>query len=249
MQLQVEYVRGRLATPPVVLLPGLFAGAWVWKPTWDHLTALGYSVLQVLEPFALIDPGSQGIEVLGQLLIDALEAHAIPRAILCGNSLGGLVALDLASRHAARVAATVVSGCPGLGETVNLGLNPRRAMSPDEAERIASLLFYDRSAIPDGTIEKSSCLAGDRRSAMNILRYASAIRKYDVRQCLPQVQCEVLLIWGEHDRIAPPDEWERNLRLIARPQWHKLARCGHSPMLEAPSRFNAILSSFLAQQP
>jgi hypothetical protein len=43
-----------LPAPPVVLLPGLFAGAWIWKPAWDHLAALGYSVLQVVEPFAAL---------------------------------------------------------------------------------------------------------------------------------------------------------------------------------------------------
>jgi hypothetical protein len=34
----------------LVLQPGLFAGAWIWKPAWDHLSAIGYSEL-----FAALD--------------------------------------------------------------------------------------------------------------------------------------------------------------------------------------------------
>ena len=51
----VEYVRGRRAASPIVLLPGLFAGGWIWKPTRDFLIADGFSVATLSEPFAALD--------------------------------------------------------------------------------------------------------------------------------------------------------------------------------------------------
>jgi len=242
----IEYVRGWLPAPPVVLLPGLFAGGWIWKSCWDHLTGLGYSVLQVVEPFAAFHTKVASIESLRETLIAVLNERAISRAILCGNSLGGLVALDIARHHPDLVDSLVISGCPGFGETANLGLRHGGDMSRQNADSIADQLFYDRSAISDEMIERSYAIATDRRCAVNMLRYVLAIRKYDLRECLARIRCAVSLVWGEHDRIAPVEDWEQNLHLIASASLRKLACCGHSPMLEKPAEFNAILTEFLA---
>jgi 2-hydroxy-6-oxonona-2,4-dienedioate hydrolase len=248
MQERIEYVRGWLPAPPMVLLPGLFAGAWIWKPVWDRLSAMGYSVLQVVEPFAALDTKIASIDVLRQMLIGALDEREIARAVVCGNSLGGLVALDTARHHPDRVQAVAISGCPGLGETANLGLRHSGDMSRKNADRIADRLFFDRSAISAETIERCYAIARDRRCASNMLRYVLATRKYDVRECLREIQCEVLMIWGEQDRIAPVEDWERNLHLIGRASLHKVACCGHSPMIEKPAEFNAILTQFMRER-
>ncbi len=248
MRERIEYVRGWLPARPVVLLPGLFAGAWIWKPASDHLSAIGYSVLKLSDPFAVLDTKTASIDLLRQMLIGVLDEHEISRAVLCGNSLGGLVALDTARHRPDRVEAVVISGCPGLGEMANLGLRHSGDMSRQNADRIAEQLFYDRSVISEEMIERSLAIARDRRCAANMLRYVLAVRKYDLRTCLPQIQCDVLMVWGEHDQIAPVEDWERNLHLIARACLHKLALCGHSPMIEKPSEFNAILTKFMSER-
>jgi 2-hydroxy-6-oxonona-2,4-dienedioate hydrolase len=248
MREHVEYVRGWLLAPTVVLLPGLFAGAWIWKPVWEHLAALGYSVLQVVEPLATLDTKVASIDALREMLTRVLDEREISHAILCGNSLGGLVALDTARHHPDQVEGLVISGCPGLGEPTNLGLRHHGDMSRQNADLIADQLFYDRSSISDEMIEKSYAIARNRRWATNMLRYVLAIRKYDLRACLSQIQCDVLMIWGDHDRIAPVEDWEHNFHLMAKSSLHKIARCGHSPMIEKPAEFNAVLTKFLLER-
>ena len=185
------------------------------------------------------------LDRLRKILVDMLDQHDVSRAILCGTSLGGLVALDVACHRPDRVEALVISGCPGLGKTPNLGLRRGGDMFRQNADLIADRLFYDRSAISEAMIEKSFAIARDRRCAVNMLRYIMATRNYDVRKSLQQIQCEVLLVWGAHDEIAPVEDWEQNLHLIAKASLHKLARCGHSPMIERPVEFNAILVKFM----
>lgn len=243
---KTEYVRGWRTASPLVLLPGLFAGAWIWKPAWDRLVADGHSVVQVLDPFANLDAGPAPLDMLREWLLRLLDEHGISRAVLCGNSLGALAALDAAARHPGRVEAIVISGCPGLSETPKLGLSHSGGMPRENADRIANQLFYDRSAISTERIEQSYALARDRRSAANMLRYVVSIRKYDVKASLARIQCEALMIWGEQDRIAPAEHWERNLHLVAHASLHKLPQCGHSPMIEKPAEFNALLAEFLA---
>ena len=133
------------------------------------------------------------------------------------------------------------------GKQLRIRLRPD--MSRQNADRVADQLFYDRSVISEEMIERSYAIARDRRCAINMLRYVLATRKYDVRKCLPQIQCDVLMIWGEHDRVAPVEDWEQSLSLFANASLHKLARCGPSPMIENPAEFNAILTKFMLERP
>jgi 2-hydroxy-6-oxonona-2,4-dienedioate hydrolase len=242
----VEYVEGWRPARPVLLLPGLFAGDWIWKPVWDCLIAGGFSVATLTEPFAALDTESPSIDALRSVVIGVLDEYEIGEAVVCGNSLGGLVALDAASHHPDRVQSLVISGCPGLGDNAGLGLRSRGELSRPDAREIADRMFFDRSSIPLELIEKSCAKVAGRRCARNIIRYLIAIREYDVRSCLSQIQCEALMIWGENDAIAPVEEWADNLYRMPRGSLRKIPRCGHSPMIERPDEFNAILSDFLA---
>jgi 2-hydroxy-6-oxonona-2,4-dienedioate hydrolase len=242
----VEYVRGRRTESPIVMLPGLFAGGWIWKPTRDFLIADGFSVATLCEPFAALDASTTSIDGLRSVLIGILDQYESQRAVLMGNSMGALVALDAAYHHPERVESLVISGCPGLG---NGGLRSTGTISRPGAAEIADKMFYDRSAIPEDLIEKSLAAVSDRRCQMNMVRYLIAIREYDVKRCLSSIACDVLMIWGENDLIAPVGEWEQYVHLAARGSLHKVPRCGHSPMIEKPAEFNSVLAQFLACAP
>jgi len=246
----VEYVRGRREACPIVMLPGLFAGGWIWKPTRDFLIAEGFSVATISEPFAALDTpttaGTTAMDMLRSALMGVLDQYGIQRAVLLGNSLGALVALDAAGHHPNRVESLVISGCPGLG---NGGLRSSGTLSRLNAGEIADKMFFDRSAIPEDLIEKSLAAVSDRRCQVNMVRYLIAIREYDVKRCLSRVVCDVLMIWGENDLIAPVEEWEHHLHLAGRGSLHRVPRCGHAPMIEKPAEFNSILTQFLACAP
>jgi 2-hydroxy-6-oxonona-2,4-dienedioate hydrolase len=243
----VEYVRGRRDASPIVMLPGLFAGSRIWKPTRDFLVAEGFSVATICEPFAALDaPTTAPIDTLRSVLTGVLDQYGIHRAVLLGNSMGALVALDAAYHHPNRVESLVISGCPGLE---NGGPRSSGTLSRLDPRAIADKMFFDRSAIPEDLIERSLAAVSDRRCQMNMVRYLIAIREYDVRRSLSRVACDVLMIWGEDDLIAPVEEWEHHLHLAARGSLHKVPRCGHSPMIEKPAEFNSILTQFLAGAP
>jgi pimeloyl-ACP methyl ester carboxylesterase len=242
----VEYIRGPLADAPIVLLPGLFAGGWMWKPVRDHLVARGHSVLWLSEPFAVFDTKTGPIEALRSMLIGVLDANRIQAAILCGNSLGGLLALDVAASIPERVRAAVVSGCPGLEDHASLDLNLRGGISRETVDDITGRLFHDRSAISGEMVARCCEVLNDRRCVVNMMRYARAIRNYDVLCCLAKVECPVLMIWGQNDRMTPVEPWQRKMGMLRDAAIHKIAYCGHAPMIERSAEFNRVLTCFLA---
>src|SRR5205823_5155281 len=50
--LRYERARSAAGGPSVVLLPGLFAGGWLWDVTWRRLVKLGVDVIRLLDPLA-----------------------------------------------------------------------------------------------------------------------------------------------------------------------------------------------------
>jgi pimeloyl-ACP methyl ester carboxylesterase len=62
-----------------------------------------------MEPYASLDTQEASIDPLTTMLTAVLDADRIPLVVLCGNSLGGLVAPDTALRYAHRVEALVIS--------------------------------------------------------------------------------------------------------------------------------------------
>ncbi len=105
---------------PVLCLHGLFAGSWVYERVLPLIAARGY-------PAAALSfrghPPAAPIPTIGRTSVaaychDAFEAaRELERPIVIGHSLGGLVALLLASRNLVR-AAVLVSAAPPRGISV-----------------------------------------------------------------------------------------------------------------------------------
>src|SRR5450631_630002 len=103
----------------IVLLPGLFAGEWIWEQTKTFLTTKGFHVEAPAEAVAELDSSLMNIDKLANYTQQFLNEHGIEESVLCGNSIGALIALVCATHSPERIKALVLSGIPGLGEEVN----------------------------------------------------------------------------------------------------------------------------------
>ena len=74
-----------------------------------------------------------------------------------------------------------------------------------------------------------------------------AIMDYSYRDRLPEIDIPVLIVWGRNDLLVPVDDAYRYAELIGdNARVVIFEDTGHAPMLERPSRFNALLRGFLA---
>ena len=97
--------------PPLVLLPGL-PGPWQYVAPAVHALSAEFRVMPLsLGPECTIDADVDRI-------LNALNERQIARAVICGISLGGLVALRFAAVHPERTAALVLASAPGPGATL-----------------------------------------------------------------------------------------------------------------------------------
>jgi len=73
---------------------------------------------------------------------------------------------------------------------------------------------------------------------------------YSFRDRLPEIELPVLIVWGRNDMLVPVGDAHRFERLIGDNARAVIFEdTGHVPMIERPTRFNRLLSEFLAGDP
>ncbi len=181
------------------------------------------------------------------------------RIILCGLSYGAWIATSFAMCHTERLAGLVLgAGCTGMSEA-----------DPDEraAFRRARQDPLDAGLTPaDFAPGVVAAIAGPdagaqvRRTLLDSMAAIPAVTYRDALTCFTnpgeffdftRISCPVLLMTGEYDQLAPPDEIRRvSQRMHAAAQspdirFEVIKGAGHVCNLEQPGAFNARLARFV----
>ncbi|HMD01853.1 MAG TPA: alpha/beta hydrolase, partial [Candidatus Baltobacteraceae bacterium] len=126
---QFERLSSRSAQIPLVFLPGLFMGRPMWEPVLAQCAQREREALVSAKSYLKMPGAGATVEELADELSEALASAGVPRATLVGASFGGLIALEFAKRHAARLDRLVLCGAPGFGGGFQTGIRTRRAMT------------------------------------------------------------------------------------------------------------------------
>jgi non-heme chloroperoxidase len=232
---------------PVLCLHGLFAGSWIYEHVLPLIAERGYPAAALSfrghPPSATLD--SIGRTSIAAYCHDAFEAaRELERPIVIGHSLGGLVALMLASRNLVR-AAVLVSSAPPRGITVfSRGLLLRMA-------RYVPALLLSRPFVPtpahlDALVlnrvpERERAGLRDRfvpdsgRAARQV-----ALGVYDVP--VRSIRAPLLVVGAEHDRFVPLSVARRLARRYDAPL--QVAR-GHGHFLFAEPQWESEVGAIL----
>jgi pimeloyl-ACP methyl ester carboxylesterase len=199
-------------------------------------------------------------------VVDAMCAElGVDRVAVVGNSMGGFVGAELALSYGTRVDRLVLVSAAGLstGELPQAPLLAAArlvAAGAPLATRLESpvvrrprlrraamqfvVRYPERLSVP---LAQELVLSFGRPGFVAGLR---AIFDYAYRERLPEIEIPVLIVWGENDLLVPVGDAFRYARLIgANARVEIFEDTGHAPMLERPSRFNALLRAFLAGEP
>ena len=243
---------------PLVLIPGI-QGRWEWmQPTIDEL-AKEWRVLPCALPG---EPGARSalngsFESFVDYVDGVLDAAGVERAVICGVSFGGLVALRYAARRPARTEALILVSTPGPH------WKPKaRLVRYMKRPTLSSPLFFAgafgrfwpelRVTYPSVTGRLRFCATAVRRvlaapaipSRMSHRAQMAASESFD-RDC-GCVTVPTLIITGERDldRVVSYDETMDYVSLIGGAQSVVLEHTGHLGVISAPDRFAAIVSRF-----
>ncbi|HWC23886.1 MAG TPA: alpha/beta fold hydrolase [Flexivirga sp.] len=233
---------------PVLLLHPWFGCRAFWDRTAEQLAAPTVAV----DWYSLSDgdwaPWASP-ERLAEAVIVLLDTMEVPQVDVVGNSVGGIVAQLLAARHPERVhrlalvgTGASLDGPPSqFGELVTAwveGAANRRELAPRMVDALVAcpLPRADRHEYVRAVLDADP----DFISAVLV-----AARRLDLRPELSRITAPTLILRGELDSARSPDHVTELLHGIPDSRAVEIPGCGHSPMIERPGLFNALVEGHL----
>jgi pimeloyl-ACP methyl ester carboxylesterase len=253
------------AGPPLVCLHG-FTDTW---RSWELVLPALERHHDVLAPTLLGHAGGPALEgpVSDALLVDAIE-HAMDdagfgTAHIVGNSLGGYLALQLATRGRARsvVALAPAGGWARGDESYKQTLaffasmqEPVKAAAAHADAIVASrqgrrratqLIATNFEHIPSELIAHQMVGAAACQAVLPMVEYASR-EGYHLNA--ERIICPVRVIWGTADQLLPWPSAAARFRndWLPHADWIELDGIGHCPQLDVPLETAQLIIGFTA---
>ncbi len=231
----------------VLFLHGLFSAPRDWLPIMESLA----DRYRLIAPQLPVDrqagrrrAGVKKMEDLTRHVAEVIDHFGLEKFVLCGNSLGGLVAIDYSLRRADRVAGLILAGSAGLYER-NLSTGARPRPTRAFVRSVVSSIVHKKDVISEETIDEWLEAMHDRDYVRFVLRVSRATRDHSVRNKLAQLKMPTLIVWGRNDQVTPPSVAEAFRQGINHAQLCYIDDCGHAPNLEQPHAFTRLVDAFL----
>lgn len=205
-------------------------------------------------------PGYGGSEPLKDVTFPALadklcaflDALNIDKVHLCGQSIGGMIALEAAISHANKIASLALIGTTaafgGRDESFKEEFIAARLKPLDDGKTIKELAkVFVPEIIGPNTDETTTLNAIASMAAVPDKTYRDiigCITTFNRRNDIQHLKVPTCLIAGELDQNAPSRTMERMAAKIPGSQYHLIKNVGHLINLEAGDETNAILNNF-----
>lgn len=222
-------------------------------------------IMQFVGDYAIVayDKRGHGLSELGQTpyemedhvgdLAALLDHLRVTNAIVCGLSVGGMIAQGLALSRPDLVQALILC-------------DTGHKIGTDELwnSRIAAVEENGIASIADSILER--WFSADYRKPENadFTGYAnmlirtppkgytgtsSAIQKTDYTEQVSRIAVPTICVVGEEDRATPPQLVQDLARRIPDAKFEMINGAGHLPCIEQPDRLVDVMKAFLAQIP
>jgi 3-oxoadipate enol-lactonase len=243
---------GKSNAPVLVLANSLAAAPEMWeaqaKVLSENFRVLRYSYQGHGKTPAIGDKAN--IENLRQDLLALLDQLNIQKFAFVGLSLGAMLGIYLAAKNPERVTRLVAANfrpfqVDATKEQWNQRIEAVRANGIEAivngtADRWLSEDFRKANPVIDHEIRQ---MIG-RTSPEGFMACATAVRDYDARPLLKDVQCPVLLIAGSEDMAAPASEYPLMQSTIPKNEY-LLLQAAHISNIECEKEFTAAVLKFL----
>jgi pimeloyl-ACP methyl ester carboxylesterase len=258
---------------PLLLFHGFADSADTWRPLLKLLADEGRGALALDMPgFGQADRLDRDTPILPQLdrfVLAAIEhaAAASPtgQVILAGNSLGGCVSMRAAQRRDMPLA--------GVIPIAPAGLDLARWISVIEGAWAIQTILRSPLPLPDWTIRQLvgqayRQLATSRPGQLDPELVSKFTRSFSTKRDVVRllgtgrrlrleiqnpfelgwIECPLLVIWGDGDRMVSAGGAERILREVPHAQVEILPGCGHCPQVECPELVFDFIIGFGAER-
>ena len=236
---------------PLILVHGYTTTCEFWREQVEEFSA-SYHVIRPNLPGHGISPAPTTRDYTIDAFVEDLEEifrhFSLPRAVLVGLSMGGVIAQQFALRNPQLLQALVLVDTTPHGPE-DVGVENVLTAIDDRGIAIASQDIVTHSF---GSSASRDLVEWAKREVIQtpafVARAAIAsLNKYDARLSLSRITAPTLVIVGSEDIVTPPAESRALRDGIPNSTLVVIEQSGHFPMLERPVEFNRVLCDFLDQ--
>ncbi|MBP7339390.1 alpha/beta fold hydrolase [Niveispirillum sp.] len=228
--------------PPLILLPGLLCDARLW-------TGLTAELEGAARP--LVADLTQDDNISG--MIDRVLDTAPARFALAGYSMGGIVALHLASRAPERVSHLFILNSTARPDPDHRREIRDRQVADAQAGNLSHLLrdemlphYFGADFVGRADLSSLVLKMGVEMGAEVFTRQMRALRdRADARPLLSAIPCPTLILAAEQDAMCPVDRHEEIAAGLPDARLSIIAGAGHMAPLERPAALAAEIRPFL----
>ena len=240
---------------PVIFIHGFPFSHRMWEPQLlalpDYFRKVAYDIRGHGESH--IGDGQYSIEFFVDDLIALLDYLGIEKAVVCGLSMGGYIALRAIEREPSRFLGLVL--CDTRSTPDDNKAKIQRAQSVLDVRQHGVAKYADefsKKVFSPGTVKNNPsvvemirdviALNPPRGIAGTLLALAA---RTDTTDALAGISVPTLILVGEHDELTPPSDARAMQQKITNVELHVIPDAGHLSNLDNPTVFNEKLLAFL----
>ncbi|HET6225783.1 MAG TPA: alpha/beta fold hydrolase [Bacteroidia bacterium] len=239
---------------PIIFIHGFPFDQSSWKLQLDYLSNYTRVVTYDIRGFGKSTTNNETITVtlLADDLIKFMDALQIPKAIVCGLSMGGYILLNALNRYADRFAAIILSNTQCIADSAeakekrqkNIHLVSSGGMKEYVENMIQNLFYSESFTTKKEAVEdiRKMMLSTSVTSITDTL-HALAGRE-EMCYTLENIIIPTLIISGKDDKSIPFQQSSFMHQQIPRSILQLIDKAGHLPNLEQPEEFNRFIKDF-----
>ena len=242
---------------PVVFIHGFPLNRTMWEP---QLRALPDSVWAIVYDVrghgkSSVGDGQYSIEFFVDDLIGLLDHLKIEQAVACGLSMGGYISLRAVERHPERFKGLILCDTRSSADTKEGKIKRADAIKSIKALGVDEFADgFVKSILAEETFEKNVRVAEVLRTMIHSNDHVgicgtllALAARTDTTDALTKITMPVLILVGEHDKLASPEVSHLMHEKIPEAELHVIPGAGHMSNMENPEVFNDLLYRFLSR--
>lgn len=194
-------------------------------------------------------PRGRTVAAMAAAILDALP----DRFVLCGHSMGGYVALEIARQARDRMTGLALLSSSAAADTPEQRAARDVVMAQAQndfagvADKLAPAMLSRASRAVPGLLADTHAMLMRCGGALFAEQQAAAASRPDYRASLAAISVPTLILAGEEDRIVAPDRSREIAAAIPHADLKLVPVCGHVPQREAPDFTAAALRHWAGQ--
>ncbi len=244
---------------PILFLHGFPFNGSIWKPQIEYFQNKRIVLAPDLRGHGSGPKGNTPWMILDFVddLHELLSKAKIEKVVLCGHSMGGYIALEFIHKYPDMIESLVLVGSRADADANEIKDQRFKTLEKIRSEGLEKFADdFSKMVLSDVKSDEKKelkcyvrelILKNDPNDLMMVIG-ALASRK-DSTLTLKEISCPTMVIVGADDKVTSWGVNHSMARRITNCHFAKVASAGHMVNIEQPEKFNALLDTFINNQP